>query len=453
MENVEPFITKFGLGGSTVEPRARANEHVRFDHLQEWSGKILEDNGDEGTRESLKFQSPTEVEQNTSKQDDANYQNDQITLEQFGTSDENILAMSDSRRKGQAEIRDAEGPRTEQATVQDQNAHDPKATSDNHAADTHDDRVGRRHVDCSDCRGRLDVEKEYWRPSYMFHWLKAKGWHVKDAYTAFEQYQGKVSYEQIGLEPPIPMMQDSDDGDEWSHMSDYDANSRLGDNNHQQTTQVWCAPGQGYRVQEWSRTQGTHAQRGMDIGRLTTTNGRARRRLQPEADDTEDEGMEVMCNMTGQTWESLPFPIIIDSGACASVMPTSWCNHVPVGEAPQSRAGEFYRAANGNKIHHEGERLVSMMAQEGSMRDMRFTACDVAKALGSVSQMCRTGHKVVFNPPWSEEGSYIEQEAIGERMWLQEEGGLYILKTTVAPAHKQTSVQRAADFTWPVTPP
>ena len=94
-----------------------------------------------------------------------------------------------------------------------------------------------------------------------------------------------------------------------------------------------------------------------------------------------------------------------------------------------------------------------MMTQEGSMRDMRFTACDVAKALGSVSQMCRTGHKVVFNPPWNEEGSYIEQEATGERMWLQEEGGLYILKNKVAPAHKQTSVQRVADFTWPVTPP
>ena len=75
------------------------------------------------------------------------------------------------------------------------------------------------------------------------------------------------------------------------------------------------------------------------------------------------------------------------------------------------------------------------------MRDMRFTVCDVAKALGSVSQMCRTGHKVVFNPPWSEEGSYIEQEATGERMRLQEEGGLYILKTMVAPAQKQTRVQ------------
>ena len=161
----------------------------------------------------------------------------------------------------------------------------------------------------------------------------------------------------------------------------------------------------------------------------------------------------MVCNMTGQTWENLPFPIIIDSGACASVMPTSWCNHVPIYETPQSKAGEYYRAANGNKIFHEGERVVSMMTQEGSMRDMRFTVCDVSKVLGSVSQMCRTGHRVVFNLPWSEEGSYIEQEETGERMWLQEEGGLYVLKTKIAPTHRQTSRIKPADFAWQVTPP
>ena len=148
-----------------------------------------------------------------------------------------------------------------------------------------------------------------------------------------------------------------------------------------------------------------------------------------------------------------PFPIIIDSGACASVMPTSWCNHVPTTETPQSKAGDFYRAANGNKIYHEGERVISMMTQEGSLRDMRFTVCDVAKALGSVSQMCKTGHRVVFNPPWCSEGSYIEHAATGERMWLQEEGGLYVLRTKVAPEHRRIVRQKNDGFAWQVTPP
>ena len=42
----------------------------------------------------------------------------------------------------------------------------------------------------------------------MFNWLKAAGWEVKDAYTAFEHYQGKMSYDQLGLEPPRPIPKD-----------------------------------------------------------------------------------------------------------------------------------------------------------------------------------------------------------------------------------------------------
>ena len=87
------------------------------------------------------------------------------------------------------------------------------------------------------------------------------------------------------------------------------------------------------------------------------------------------------------------------------------------------------------------------------MRDMRFTVCDVSKAMGSVSQMCRTGHRVVFSLPWSEEGSYIEHADAGERMWLQEEGGMYVLRTKVAPIHRQFGRMKSEDFTWPVTLP
>ena len=114
-----------------------------------------------------------------------------------------------------------------------------------------------------------------------------------------------------------------------------------------------------------------------------------------ESDEEDDNGDQLVCNMVGDNWESLPYPIIIDSGACASVMPTSWCKHVPVEETDKSRAGEFFRAANGQKIFNEGRKLVTLMIREGTRRDMNFTACDVSKALGSVSQMCRTGHRVV----------------------------------------------------------
>ena len=97
---------------------------------------------------------------------------------------------------------------------------------------------------------------------------------------------------------------------------------------------------------------------------------------------------------------------------------------------------------------------MSMMTREGAMRDMNFTVCSVTKALGSVSQMCRAGNRVVFNPPWSPEGSYIENEQIGERLWLEEQGGLYVLHVKIAPQERQTSKIHAIQqsFQWQAIP-
>ena len=79
------------------------------------------------------------------------------------------------------------------------------------------------------------------------------------------------------------------------------------------------------------------------------------------------------------------------------------------------------------------------------MRDMRFIVCDVSKALGSVSQMCKAGHKVVFNPPWDPEGSYIQHVDIGECMWLEEHIGFYMINTKVAPASRQNGGDGATE--------
>ena len=72
-----------------------------------------------------------------------------------------------------------------------------------------------------------------------------------------------------------------------------------------------------------------------------------------EDDSSDDEAdCQLVCNMTGMKWEFPPFPIIVDSGACASVMPQNWCEHVPIRETQQSMVGEYFRAANGQNIHN-----------------------------------------------------------------------------------------------------
>ena len=53
-----------------------------------------------------------------------------------------------------------------------------------------------------------------------------------------------------------------------------------------------------------------------------------------EDSSDEDNEDQLVCNMIGASWGSPPFQIIVDSVACASIMPTSWCNHVPLKNTP-----------------------------------------------------------------------------------------------------------------------
>lgn len=156
--------------------------------------------------------------------------------------------------------------------------------------------------------------------------------------------------------------------------------------------------------------------------------------------------------MTGQTLEALQFPVVVDLGASAIVMPQDWCPHLPTIATQQSEQGECFRAANGNTIYNQGQQIVTLMTQDGAQRDMQFTVCDVAKALASVSQMCRAGNRVAFNPPWDPEGSCIQHIDFGERLRLHEDNGLYMLNTRVAPTNKQTGHIRNEGFTWQVSP-
>ena len=51
-----------------------------------------------------------------------------------------------------------------------------------------------------------------------------------------------------------------------------------------------------------------------------------------------------------------------------------------------------------------------------------------------------------MNPPWCDEGSFIEHIDIGEIMWLNEHNGLYVLNTKVAPVSRQTKARPNAGF-------
>ena len=114
-------------------------------------------------------------------------------------------------------------------------------------------------------------------------------------------------------------------------------------------------------------------------------------------------------------------------------MPTSWCGHVPLVETQQSKANDYCRAASGNKIHHERARIMPTMTQESSLKHMRYTMCDASKALKSVSQMCRTGHKTAFNPPWSSNGFVYWANVNGRANAVPGGKGLVCIESQTSP--------------------
>ena len=79
-----------------------------------------------------------------------------------------------------------------------------------------------------------------------------------------------------------------------------------------------------------------------------------------------------------------------------------------------------------------GERKFLGITEEESRRAVTAQVCAVTNNLLSVNVMTKNGHRVVFD----DDGSYIEDKASGERNWMHEVNGSYILKLWVS---KKTS--------------
>ena len=69
--------------------------------------------------------------------------------------------------------------------------------------------------------------------------------------------------------------------------------------------QVWTHRWQGYLVKDWAAHEGT-----IDcMWKRTNT-----RNMKEEEEDDEEDTENLVCAMRGNDWESLPYPIIVDSG-------------------------------------------------------------------------------------------------------------------------------------------
>ena len=98
------------------------------------------------------------------------------------------------------------------------------------------------------------------------------------------------------------------------------------------------------------------------------------------------------------------------------------------GRIDASRRGVQYEVANGQRFPNRGEKQIQGYTHlKGFARSVTAQVCDVKKPLMSVHKLVKAGHKVVFDEP----GAYIEHKTTGERIWLQETGGMYMMKLWV----------------------
>ena len=123
--------------------------------------------------------------------------------------------------------------------------------------------------------------------------------------------------------------------------------------------------------------------------------------------------------------------MIVDSGASETVIPEYRLPGYPLIPTTASKDGLEYTAANGKKIPNLGEKQAVVRTGDGSIKCIRFQVCDVTKILASVSRIVQAGHRVIFDSP--DIGSFIECKSTGQRTYLRQEQGVYMLDVWVKP--------------------
>jgi len=137
----------------------------------------------------------------------------------------------------------------------------------------------------------------------------------------------------------------------------------------------------------------------------------------------EPEGLNGV-SQKQQEWIEVVFAV--DSGASETVMREEMLEEVETVEGRAFKRGVKYEVANGVRIDNLGEKRFTGVTTEGSQRNITAQICEVNKALLSVRKVVSAGNKVVFD-----DVSYIEDKNTGERIMMEDQGGMYVFKMWV----------------------
>ena len=112
------------------------------------------------------------------------------------------------------------------------------------------------------------------------------------------------------------------------------------------------------------------------------------------------------------------------TGAAETVAPSSRLGHIATNKG--QKFGTVYKGIEGSTVTNVGEKALRGYVGRHVVK-LTAQVCDVNKALLSVHKMVAAGNRVVFD----KEGSYIEHTGSKEKLWMTEQGGMYMLRLWV----------------------
>ena len=117
----------------------------------------------------------------------------------------------------------------------------------------------------------------------------------------------------------------------------------------------------------------------------------------------------------------------VDSGATETVVSEEMVKAVETQPGEAMKRGVRYEVASGDLIPNLGAKCFTAVGEEGQARAIKAQVCEVNKALLSVHRMVQAGNTVVF----SRNGSYAQDDETGEKIYMREHGGMYLMKMWV----------------------
>ena len=129
---------------------------------------------------------------------------------------------------------------------------------------------------------------------------------------------------------------------------------------------------------------------------------------------------------------------MMDSGAAESVGPPSMAPEVPIRESPGSRMNRAYVAAGGERIPNMGQKVLTVVTNEGREAKAVYQVAEVTRPLTAVGSTCDRGNVVVYGP----HGGCIINRETGFQTDFERRGGIYELDLWIQTASSGEEYQR-----------